>query len=126
LGKKGGLLIMDLKQRNILVLLEDYEMACIGKKFNLKAEYKAELLRRYADYLNLKKEIEKKNFYYWQTIDTAPKDGTEILVCNTHQGNVKRLIWWSNVYKCWQTKGEVITNLQDTHWLKIPTKKKEI
>jgi len=56
----------------------------------------------------------------WQPIETAPKDGTEILTRNGNQGGVKRLIKWNTTHGYWQSKGEPILNLQDTHWLKIP------
>lgn len=58
----------------------------------------------------------------WQPIDTAPKDGTEILTCNMNQGGIMRLIYWYRTTGQWRTKGAVIVCLQDTHWMPLPQK----
>jgi hypothetical protein len=55
----------------------------------------------------------------WQPIDTAPKDGSEFVACNTDQGGVKELVSWNTIHGFWQSKGESI-HMQHTHWLPLP------
>ena len=55
----------------------------------------------------------------WLPIESAPKDGTEIIVCNMNQGGVKKLIWWNKVHCHWVQKGDFV-HMQDTHWADIP------
>lgn len=62
---------------------------------------------------NRKKEI-------WKPIETAPKNGKEILVRNNNQGGCLRLIRFNAIHNYWQCKGDPILSLQDTHWMKIP------
>jgi len=62
----------------------------------------------------------------WQPIETAPKTGREFLTRNGNQGGVKRLISFDCVHGYWQSKGEPVLFLQDTHWLDIPRFKGEI
>lgn len=61
----------------------------------------------------------------WYPIETAPKDGLEILTCNTNQGSVKRLICWNRIHGYWQEKGQPILNLQDTHWTPLTDPQQE-
>jgi len=42
----------------------------------------------------------------WRPIETAPKDGTEIIICFKSQGNVMMLYRWNTVHKYWQGKGD--------------------
>ena len=55
----------------------------------------------------------------WRPMDTIPKTGEEVLVCNTKQGNVKQLVKWDRVHNYWKSKGEIILNLQADLWYKI-------
>jgi len=55
----------------------------------------------------------------WQPIETAPKDGKEILVININQGNIFNLISWNTVHGYWQSKG-VVFHFQETHWTPLP------
>jgi hypothetical protein len=61
----------------------------------------------------------------WESMETAPRDGREILTCNTNIGGFIRLISWNTIHKYWQSKGEPILSLHDTHWtpiLNVPKK----
>ena len=58
----------------------------------------------------------------WKPIETAPKDGSEILTCNMRQGGIMRLIYWYRTAGQWREKGNVIVCLQDTHWMPLPKK----
>jgi len=61
----------------------------------------------------------------WQPIETAPRDGTEILVYTTVDGVVS-----SNFrYGCWQKIsimfGTNVKRNEPTHWMKLPNPPKE-
>jgi len=56
----------------------------------------------------------------WRPIETAPKNGQEILVCNMKQGGVMHLVYWAQGY--WQNKGSARVCLQNTHWMPLPDK----
>ena len=60
----------------------------------------------------------------WQTIESAPKDGTEFLACYAHQGNVMALIRYDRVHRCWLNKGDVVHGFEAnaTHWQRLPSK----
>ncbi len=48
-----------------------------------------------------------------------PKD-KDLFVCNTRQGNVMCVAWWSKAHNCWKGTGGQV-HLQFTHWsLKPP------
>ncbi len=64
--------------------------------------------------------MKDKNKWDWKPIETIPKTGEELLVCNINQGGVKRLISWSKVHRRWREKGSNLIYLQDTHWTYIP------
>ena len=61
----------------------------------------------------------------WRSIDTIPKTGEEVLVCNTKQGNVKRLVRWDKIHKYWKSKEKVILSLQEDRWYRITNPVKE-
>lgn len=58
----------------------------------------------------------------WQPIETAPKDGTEILVSYGRQNHVKKLVRWDRLYGYWASKGNPELGLEQnaTDWLSIP------
>lgn len=56
----------------------------------------------------------------WKPIETIPKDGQEVLVCNVRQGGVKQLVRWNKLYKYWQIKTLEDLYFQWTHWMPIP------
>lgn len=55
----------------------------------------------------------------WKTIETAPKDGKEILVCDTRQMGVKQLVNYNRIHKYWQSKGVSDLPFHWTHWTPI-------
>lgn len=57
----------------------------------------------------------------WEPIETAPKDGTEILIRYPLQGNVKELARWNAIYNCWLSKGKHIYPVeQKCEWHSLP------
>ena len=62
----------------------------------------------------------------WQSIDTAPKDGTEILVFDrTTKGNSNmRVSYWyaDNHGRGFYTRGsQFLDKCQPTHWMPLPS-----
>jgi hypothetical protein len=59
----------------------------------------------------------------WQPIETAPKDGTEVLVTYSKQGFVMQLVRFNRTFNYWESKGEVELGLENnaTHWMPLPT-----
>ena len=55
----------------------------------------------------------------WWPIETAPKDGSEFVVCNMNQGGIKNLVSWNTIHGYWQSKGSYYYR-QDTHWFPLP------
>ena len=55
----------------------------------------------------------------WETIDSAPKDGSEFITCNMRQGGVKQLVCWEPIHHTWASKGKTI-HMQATHWMPLP------
>ena len=55
----------------------------------------------------------------WQPIETAPRDGTEILVWN---GSERQILWWSDPLNGWtfNDEWEVLEDLL-THWQPLPS-----
>ena len=59
----------------------------------------------------------------WNTdLDKAPKDGTELLVRYTKQGNVSAIVNWNVVHNYWQSKGKYDAGLtfQSIVWMILP------
>lgn len=63
----------------------------------------------------------------WKTIDSAPRDGKEILVAYGHQGFVKKLVNYNTLYGYWQSKGvpELGLETNATHWMPLPAPPKD-
>lgn len=58
----------------------------------------------------------------WQSMDSAPKDGNEILIRYPLQQNVKELARWDTIHKRWLSKGEVIfPHNQQCEWHPLPS-----
>ncbi len=63
----------------------------------------------------------------WQPIETAPKDGTSILVVD-HGGTVREAGWWDRWYGDTSNPGWMIANCDEeygiyvaaTHWMPLP------
>ncbi len=58
-----------------------------------------------------------------KNIDDAPRDGTEILLRFTSQGNVSKIINWNKVHGYWQSKGEFVglgLTSQPLVWMILP------
>lgn len=66
----------------------------------------------------------------WQPIETAPKDGTHILICQATDAYGKLTDNWVDVAawsrdktterQWWMTVGGVISGIEPTHWMPIP------
>lgn len=57
----------------------------------------------------------------WQPIETAPKDGQEILIRYPLQGNVKQLASYNTIHNHWQSKGGYVWAVeQKCEWHPLP------
>jgi len=55
----------------------------------------------------------------WQPIETAPKDGSEILVCKAYQDEVVELVGWNPILQAWLDRNAEPYR-GATHWIAIP------
>ena len=56
----------------------------------------------------------------WQPIETAPKDGTWVLVCQG-QNNIIRSAKWSIDYDHWEVSSGAMSYIAGvTHWMPLP------
>ncbi len=55
----------------------------------------------------------------WQPIATAPKDGSEILVCKAGNDDVLEFIAWNGILLAWLDRNAEPYH-GATHWLPIP------
>lgn len=77
---------------------------------------------RFVDVIKRIKELEAQQ---WQPIDSAPKDGTKILVCHEDKHGNKEVLaahWGSG---CWQTGFAFEGIRYTTHWMPLPSPPKE-
>jgi len=66
----------------------------------------------------------------WQPIETAPKDGTKLLLCSNVNGNYGSFApcEWSKAgdissegfWLWWQASPEYLTEIHATHWQPLP------
>ena len=64
----------------------------------------------------------------WQPIETAPKDGSSIIVCDSKIGFVCEACWWDSWYSNKNNTGWMIANCDEeyghyidaTHWMPLP------
>jgi len=57
----------------------------------------------------------------WKTMNSAPLDGTVIIVRYPLQGNVKRIAHYNTIHKFWQSNGEPFWPVsQQCEWAEIP------
>lgn len=55
----------------------------------------------------------------WQTIDTAPKDGSRILLSRNWKESMA-VCWWSEIDEEWiPVAGSIFTDA--THWMPLPS-----
>lgn len=52
----------------------------------------------------------------WQTIETAPKDGTNVLVWDHNESFIA---WWDKRERTWWRRDAII-HLYPTHWMPLP------
>jgi hypothetical protein len=66
--------------------------------------------------------LERVKALEWKRFSSAPRDGTEFIVCYPLQGNVKQLVNWNTVHGHWESKGEPATGImhQGCLWIPIP------
>lgn len=56
----------------------------------------------------------------WQDIESAPKDGISVLVCQSRNGIVKAA-YWSQAYNHWSVSAGPMGYLDEvTHWMPLP------
>lgn len=53
----------------------------------------------------------------WEPIETAPRDGTEVLVF--HHGLIT-IAWWSSIFDEWQNACSADWCHEVTHWMPLP------
>jgi hypothetical protein len=57
----------------------------------------------------------------WQPIETAPKDGTPILIYETTLGPVTYVCFWNSFHEYWvEAEGEQYSSFNPTHWMPLP------
>ena len=62
----------------------------------------------------------------WEPIETAPRDGANILVCWPQQGSLVMLVWYSPSHNYWRRPGgDAVVPMQATHWMPLPSPPKE-
>lgn len=58
----------------------------------------------------------------WKTMDSAPKDGSSIIVRYPLQGNVKRIAHYNTIHNFWASNGEPFwPEKQECEWFQMPS-----
>lgn len=54
----------------------------------------------------------------WQPIESAPKDGTDMLVCWCRGGTMAVACWWSDGW--YEANDDIRYVSEPTHWMPLP------
>lgn len=57
----------------------------------------------------------------WMPVETAPKDGTRILLYREGWAENVAVCWWSNSQDEWEVAAGLCPFYDATHWIKLPT-----
>lgn len=59
----------------------------------------------------------------WEPLESAPKDGREVIVRYPKQGNVKQIARWNTIHQQWESKGEAMLGLErlGVEWYMMPS-----
>lgn len=75
----------------------------------------------------IRDELARARKSAWRPIETAPKDGTPIIVCGDGKEYHPRSCWWSWAFECWVVREDIdagkATFIQGqylTHWQPLP------
>lgn len=57
----------------------------------------------------------------WQPIETAPKDGTRVLLFRRGWAESVSVGWWGGLWETWNVAGGITSEfVHPTHWMPIP------
>jgi hypothetical protein len=90
-----------------------YEAIDIGPWYDLCQEDKDALLG------NMRHTIAAYEAAMWRQASEC-KDGREYVARYINQGNVSKIVKWSNLHECWKSKAEVIPNFEAQSTLLYP------
>ena len=64
----------------------------------------------------------RQKTHEWQEFESAPKDGTEILICYPYQPRIYDIVSFNRIHQYWTAKGHAILGLekQGTVWMDLP------
>lgn len=83
-----------------------------------------------ADYARLKAKVERLEKLSWQPIETAPMDGSSVLVylSNAIDTSWAQVAHWSEECQCWcewdHDADQPLRGLEITHWMPYPDRPK--
>lgn len=61
----------------------------------------------------------------WQPMETAPKDGSRVLLFSPTESDYVRVGWWSAIYKEWMSHQSCTLFTHATHWMPLPAPPQE-